>query len=95
MLAEEAVFRHARTAGRELDVRVAPDLPALVRRETSGLEVAARSGAEWTHAVRTRVACLRAVWAHDWGVLTGRPRHMITALSSACPAPTTAGITGR
>ncbi|MFC9327363.1 hypothetical protein [Kitasatospora sp. NPDC057015] len=66
-----AVFRHARRTGRRQDAPVDAQLLALVRELSSGFEVSARSDAEWTHTIRTGVACLHAVRAHNGGVLLG------------------------
>ena len=75
VLAEEAVaravFRHAREAGRRQEAPVGAELLARVREQVTGFEVSARSDAEWAHAIRTGLACLYAVRAHNGGVLLG------------------------
>lgn len=66
-----AVFCHARKrdwyAGRSPDA----SLLNYVQEMTYALEVSARSRAEWAHAIRSGLGCLRAVWLNGGGVLRG------------------------
>jgi hypothetical protein len=66
-----AVFCHARRRGWYATRPPDGDLLDYVQEMTYALEVAARDRAEWAHAIRTGLACLRAVWQHGGGVLTG------------------------
>ncbi len=66
-----AVFCHARERswfeGRPLDA----GLLRHVREMTYALEVSVRSRAEWAHAIRSGLACMREVWSQGGGVLVG------------------------
>jgi hypothetical protein len=66
-----AVFCHARNRDWYADQSPDADLLEYVQEMTYGLEVSARSREEWTHAIRTGLGCLRAVWMHGGGALRG------------------------
>lgn len=66
-----AVFCHARQRGWYENGPSDTGLLRYVQEMTYALEVSARSRAEWTHAIGTGLACMRAVWSHGGGVLTG------------------------
>jgi MazG C-terminal domain len=86
-----AVFCHARRRGWYADRPPDGDLLDYVQEMTYALEVAARDRAEWAHAIRTGLACLRAVWQHGGGVLTGdlgeRVLSFTAPLSDPGPGP--------
>lgn len=66
-----AVFCHARTRGWYADRPPDGDLLDCVQEMTYELEVSARNRAEWSHAIRSGLACLRAVWLNGGGMLHG------------------------
>jgi hypothetical protein len=66
-----AVFCHARRRRWYADRPPDADLLDYVQEMTYALEVSARGRADWAHAIRTGLACLRAVWQHGGGVLVG------------------------
>jgi hypothetical protein len=67
------------------------DLLRYVREMTYALAVSSRSGDEWAHAIGTELACMRAVWGHGGGALTGdlaaRSLRFTAALSVPGPRP--------
>lgn len=97
-----AVFCHARTRGWYRDRALDSDLLDYVEEMTYALEVAARTRAEWAHAIRSGLRSMLALWEHNGGMLTGdlhaktlryvrgpRPR------SAPRAAPTSAGTDNR
>lgn len=66
-----AVFCHARERGWYAHGSPDSDLLDYVQEMTYALEVSARSRAEWAHAIRSGLSCLRSVWVHGGGVLRG------------------------
>ncbi|MFG2882381.1 hypothetical protein ACGFYV_08670 [Streptomyces sp. NPDC048297] len=66
-----AVFTHARAAADgEGPATSTPALLASVKEKASGLEVSARSDADWALAVDTGIACIHQMWANKGGTLT-------------------------
>ena len=101
-----AVFCHARERGWYEDRPPGAGLLGYVREMTYGLEVSARSRREWADAIVAGLGCLRAVWAHGGGMLTGdlHERSLVFAgpltgsgavLSARAAAPISAGTGSR
>jgi hypothetical protein len=65
------VFCHARSRGWYADRPPDSSLLNYVQEMTYALEVSVRSRAEWMHAIRSGLVCLRAVWMNGGGVLHG------------------------
>lgn len=81
------VFCHAHRLRWDDSARADSGLLDHVQELTYALEVAARTKAEWAHAIRTGLACFRAVWEHDGGVLLGD----LTTRSLTFQSPLTPG----
>jgi hypothetical protein len=84
-----AVFCRARERGWYQDRPLDAGLLDHVREMSYALEVSARSGAEWEHAIRSGLACMRAVWASGGGVLAGdlHTRSLVFASPLSIPGP--------
>ncbi|WP_219471905.1 hypothetical protein [Nonomuraea rhizosphaerae] len=75
----------------EPDQSVDGDLLDAVQEMTYGLEVARCSRAELEHAIRSGIACMRALWHHNGGILYGdlhaRSLHWQPVLATTAAAP--------
>ena len=81
------VFCHARQHGWYEHRPPGTRLLGHVRAMTYALEVSACTSAEWEHAICTGMACLRAVWHHHGGILTGDLRTRSLAFTGPVPPP--------
>ena len=88
-----AVFCHARN--HDWYERQMPETNLLdyVREMSYALEVSARSREEWAHAISTGLRCLRAVWLHGGGNLTGdlAARTLVFSAPLTDPGPSRSG----
>lgn len=84
------MFCHARNRRWYADRSPDASLLEYLQEMTYALEVSARSRAEWAHAIRSGLACLRAVWLHGGGVLRGDLSARLLSFTSPliCPGQT-------